>query len=148
MVKYTILMKDVGRDSSVGVATRYGLEGPGIEFRWGRDFPHLSRPALGTTQPPVQWVEGLSRGQRRPGRGTDHPPHLVQMSRKIRAIPLLSLWVRVACYRMKPLPCLTMKDIIFLSLLPTRPTSASYRPYSQRKLRVYQRLALSRSLPT
>jgi hypothetical protein len=33
-----------GRDSSVGIATRYGLE---IESRWGRDFPHLSRPALG-----------------------------------------------------------------------------------------------------
>ena len=36
----------VGRDSSVGVATRYGLDGPGIEFRSERDFPHLSRPAL------------------------------------------------------------------------------------------------------
>ena len=28
----------------------------------GRDFPHLSRPALGHTQPPIQWVPGLSRG--------------------------------------------------------------------------------------
>jgi hypothetical protein len=27
------------RNSSVGIATRYG---PGIEPRWGRDFPHLS----------------------------------------------------------------------------------------------------------
>ena len=24
----------VGRDSSVGIATRYGLDGPGIESRW------------------------------------------------------------------------------------------------------------------
>ena len=51
-----------GRDGSVGIATRYGLNGPGIESRWGRDFPHPSRPALRPTQPPVQWVPGLSGG--------------------------------------------------------------------------------------
>ena len=28
----------VGRDSSVGIATRYGLDGPGIEARWGARF--------------------------------------------------------------------------------------------------------------
>jgi len=44
----------VGRDSSVGMATRYGLDGPGIESRCGRDFSHPSRSALRTTQPPVQ----------------------------------------------------------------------------------------------
>jgi hypothetical protein len=48
-------------DSSVGIATRYGLNGPGIESRWGRGFPHLSRPTLGPTQPPVKWVPGLSQ---------------------------------------------------------------------------------------
>ena len=27
-----------GRDSSVGIATHYGLDGPGIESRWGEIF--------------------------------------------------------------------------------------------------------------
>jgi hypothetical protein len=60
----------VGRDSSVGIATRYGLDGPGIESRWGRDFPHSSRPTLGPAQTLIQWVPGLSRRYRR----VDHPP--------------------------------------------------------------------------
>ena len=35
-------------DSSVGIATRYGLDGPGIESRGrGEDHQHPSRPALG-----------------------------------------------------------------------------------------------------
>ena len=42
-----------GPGSVVDIATGYGLDGPGIESRWGRDFPHLSRPALGPTQPPA-----------------------------------------------------------------------------------------------
>jgi hypothetical protein len=54
----------VGRDSSVGIATRYGLDGPGIKSLWRRYFQHLSRPALGPTQPPVQWVPGLFAGDK------------------------------------------------------------------------------------
>ena len=64
----------VDRDSTVDMATRYGMEGPGIGFRWGRYFPHPSIPALGTTQPPIKWVPGLFSGGKRLGRGVDHPP--------------------------------------------------------------------------
>jgi len=60
--------------SSVGIATRYGLDSPPIKSRWGRDDSHLSRPALGPTQPPIQTVPGFSLGSS--GRGealTIHP---------------------------------------------------------------------------
>ena len=42
-----------GPGSAVSIATGYGLDGPGIECRCWREFPHLSRPTLGPTQPPV-----------------------------------------------------------------------------------------------
>ena len=52
----------MSRDNSVGIATRYQLDGPGIESWWGRDFPHLTSLALGPTQLSIQWVPGLARG--------------------------------------------------------------------------------------
>ena len=58
--------------SVVGIETAYGLDGPEIEARWKRDFPHLSRQALRPTQPPVQWVSSLFPGSKlRPGRDAD-----------------------------------------------------------------------------
>ena len=43
----------MGRDSSVGIATRYGLDDPGIEFRLGRG--RFSSPS----QPPSNGYLGI-----------------------------------------------------------------------------------------
>jgi len=44
----------------------------GFQTRLGRDIPYPSRPALGPTQLPVQWVPAVKQ----PGRGIDHAPHI------------------------------------------------------------------------
>jgi hypothetical protein len=46
----------IGRDSSISTANCYGQGGPEIESQRRWDFPHPSGPALGSTQPPTQWV--------------------------------------------------------------------------------------------
>ena len=47
--------------SSVGIATDYGLDGPGSNPGGDENF-RPSRPALGPTQPPVKWAPGISQG--------------------------------------------------------------------------------------
>jgi hypothetical protein len=56
------------------VFLRYGLDGPGIESRWERNFPHPSRLALGPIQPSYTMGTRSFPGVKRPGRGVDHPP--------------------------------------------------------------------------
>ena len=59
--------------TSVGKATNYGLDGSGIESRWGEIFPpvqtdpgaHLASCTMGT---------GSFPGVKLPGRAADHPP--------------------------------------------------------------------------
>jgi hypothetical protein len=56
--------------SLVGIATRYGADGPGIEYRWGRGF--CTRPDREwDPHRPVEWALG---GVKLQGRGVDHPP--------------------------------------------------------------------------
>jgi hypothetical protein len=69
-----------GRDSSVGIVVGYGLDDGGVGVRvpvGGKNF-HFSmssRPALGSTQHPIQWVPGaLSPWVKRLGPDIDHSP--------------------------------------------------------------------------
>jgi len=83
-----------GPGSSVGIATDYGLDGSGIESRWWRDFPHLSRPVPGPTPHPASCTMGTGYFPGvKSGRGVTLTPHplLVPWSRKSTAIPLLPL---------------------------------------------------------
>jgi hypothetical protein len=63
-----------GPGSSVGITTDYGLDGPGIECRWGaRFFVHVQ---TGPGAHPASCTMGTVSfpGVKRPGRGVDHPP--------------------------------------------------------------------------
>jgi hypothetical protein len=70
-----IYLKACGPDSAVGIATLYGLDGPGIEFRWGEIFRTLQGQPWG---PPSLLYNGYQvfPGVIQPGRGVNHPLHL------------------------------------------------------------------------
>ena len=83
-----------GPGSSVGIATDYGLDGPGIECRWGRDFPPFQ---TGPGAHPASCTMGaVSFLGVKCGRGVLLTTHLLLVSRswKSRAIPLPTLWVK------------------------------------------------------
>jgi hypothetical protein len=61
----------VGRNSVLGIPTRYTLDGPEVESLWRRDFPHLSRPSSGLNQPLYNGYRVFPR-VRFSGRGVVH----------------------------------------------------------------------------
>jgi hypothetical protein len=82
-----------GLGTAVGIATGYGLDGPGIESRWGARF---SAPVqTGPGAHPASCKMGTGSFPRvKSGRDVTLTPHplLVPWSRKSTAIPLLPLW--------------------------------------------------------
>ena len=64
---YYIYMKRVGGNNSFGIATRYGLDVPTIESRWGQDSPQSSSPVLGPTIPPIKCAPRLFPGGKAAG---------------------------------------------------------------------------------
>ena len=63
----------MGRDISVGVATRYGLNGPGIESRWGARFSAPFQTGPGAHPASYTMGTGSFQGVKWPGRGVDYP---------------------------------------------------------------------------
>ena len=123
-IHFNIILPSIptcGPGSVVGIATGYGLDDPGIEFRWGRDFPHLFRPALGPIQPPLQWVPGLSRGKVRPSRAADHSPPPSAAVKKKKSYTSTPSMGRTACTEPQ---CLYKGALLYLGiptgLLPSR----------------------------
>jgi len=85
------------RDNVGGITTRYGLDGPGIEFQWRTRF---SAPVLtGSEAHPASYTMGNGSfpGVKRPVCGVDQPPPSSAEVRGSRAITLLPLWAIVAC---------------------------------------------------
>ena len=66
----------MGRDSSADIATRYRLERPEIESRWGARFSASVQTGPGAHPSSYTMGNGSFPGVKRPGRGVDHPPRL------------------------------------------------------------------------
>ena len=111
-----------GPGSLVGIATDYGLDGSGIESRWGRDFPpvqtnpgaHTACCTMGTESfLGVKYGRGVTM--------TTHPL-LVPQSWKSGVIPLLTLWattgpVTGTLYRLFLISIVFEKSVLEFSLL-------------------------------
>ena len=71
---YTTLKYIVGQDSAVGIASRYGLDGPGIESLWWATFSAPVQTGPGAHPASCTMGTGSVPRVKQPGRGVDHPP--------------------------------------------------------------------------
>ena len=86
----------MGRDGSVGITTRYWLDGSWINPGGGEIFRTRPNRSWGpNTHPPIQWVLGYCGGKAA-WAWRDHPPHLTWKFKKehcYTSTPIL--WVRI-----------------------------------------------------
>ena len=115
--------RPVGQDSSVAIATGYGLDGPGIESRWGEIFRTCpDRP----WSPPSHMYDGyrvFPQGKERPGRDADSSPPSSAVGHERAELYFYSPYGPYGLYRASvsiqgytlplPLPCLTLKYSTF-----------------------------------
>jgi len=105
-----------GPGSSVGIATGHGLDGPGIESRWGREFPQLSRPSLGPTNLLYNGYRVFPAGKERPRRDTDPLPPSSALVMKEQSYTSTPPMGRTACTETQ---CL-YKSALYLYLIPVQ----------------------------
>ena len=77
----------MGRDSLVGIASRYGMGGPGIESRerrGGQIFRSRPHRTWGPSSPLCNGYRFYFPGVMRPGRGVNHsPPSTAEIKERI-----------------------------------------------------------------
>ena len=114
-----------GPCSSVGIATGYGLYGPGSNPGGGEIFRTCPDRTWG---PPSLLYNGyrvFPGGKERPGRAADPSPLLMPWPRKSRATPLLSLWAIRPVQRLSA--CTRVHFSFFFIILPvTHVTDSSW----------------------
>ena len=71
-----------GRDISVGIATVYGVDGPGIESRCAARFSAPVQTCPGAHPTSYTIVTWSFPGVKRPRRDVDHPPYLAPKLKK------------------------------------------------------------------
>jgi hypothetical protein len=97
------------RDSTLGIATCYGMDVSGIESGWGK-FSCPSRP----NQPPERWVLGLFLGKSWPERDACHLPFTVaEVANGLELNHRLLLSPAQACHDMTCVYYILQRDVSF-----------------------------------
>ena len=94
----TYMKSESSWDCEVGTAICYRLDSPGLKPWWKQDFPDPSSPALRTTQPPAQWILGLSPRGKAARTLSTHPFPTLGLNTE-RTIPPPLLCTHLVCNR-------------------------------------------------